>query len=160
MNDINNNSNTAQTEESIEEFEITATKRTEIDKEKFFKLLAKHENLILTIDRVGTVGKSKYKNNNGFYPFGCFIDYSFTVENNDYEIGIYYNLGVPVAENKFKLTSGFYIFKLLGIVVDLTEAEEITVNENFISNKLTGIKFKATLGTSKNGFYVKPVELL
>ena len=153
-NNKSNNTNVS------EEFEITATKRTEIDKEKFFKLLAKHENLILTIDRVGTVGKSKYKNNNGIYPYGCFIDYAFSVENTDYEIGIWYNLGVPTVENKFKLTSGFYIFKLLEIVVDLSEAEEITVNENFISNNLTGIKFKATLGTSKNGFYVKPVELL
>lgn len=148
------------TEETVEEFEIVATKRTEIDKEKLFKLLAKHEDLTLTIDRVGKIGKSKYSNNNGVYPYGCFIDYIFTVENTDYEIGIYYNLGVPTAENKFKLTSGFYIFKLLEIVVDLTTAEEITVNETFISNKLTGIKFKATLGTSKNGFYIKPVELL
>ena len=153
-NNKSNNTNVS------EEFEITATKRTEIDKEKFFKLLAKHEEIILTIDRIGKVGKSKYKNNNGIYPYGCFIDYAFSVENTDYEIGIWYNLGVPTVENKFKLTSGFYIFKLLEIVVDLSEAEEITVNENFISNNLTGIKFKATLGTSKNGFYVKPVELL
>lgn len=147
-------------ETTVEEFEIVATKRTEIDKEKFFKLLAKHEEITLTIDRVGKVGKSKYKNNNGVYPFGCFIDYTFTVENTDYEIGIYYNLGVPTVENKFKLSSGFYIFKLLEIVVDLSEADEIAVNETFISNKLTGIKFKATLGTSKNGFYIKPIKLI
>lgn len=147
-------------EETVEEFEIVATKRTEIDKEKFFKLLAKHEEIILTIDRIGKVGQSKFKNNKGFYPYGCFIDYNFSVENTDYEIGIYYNLGVPTAEDKFILTSGFYIFKLLEIVVDLSEADEIAVNETFISNKLTGIKFKATLGSSKNGFYIKPVELL
>ena len=147
-------------ETTVEEFEIVATKRTEIDKEKFFKLLAKHEEITLTIDRVGKVGRSKYKNNNGVYPFGCFVDYTFSAENTDYEIGIWYNLGVPTPENKFTLTSGFYIFKLLEIVVDLSKAEEITVNELFISNKLTGIKIKATLGTSKNGFYVKPVELL
>lgn len=148
------------TEATVEEFEIVTTKRTEIDKEKFFKLLAKHEELILTIDRIGKVGKSKYKNNNGIYPYGCFIDYTFTAENVDYEIGIYYNLGVATPENKFILTSGFYIFKLLEIVVDLSKAEEIAVNEEFISNKLTGIEFKATLGTSKNGFYIKPMELL
>lgn len=148
------------TEATVEEFEIVTTKRTEIDKEKFFKLLAKHEELILTIDRIGKVGKSKYKNNNGIYPYGCFIDYTFTAENVDYEIGIYYNLGVATPENKFILTSGFYIFKLLEIVVDLSKAEEIAVNEEFISNKLTGIEFKATLGTSKNGFYIKPIELL
>ena len=148
------------TEATVEEFEIVTTKRTEIDKEKFFKLLAKHEELILTIDRIGKVGKSKYKNNNGIYPYGCFIDYTFTAENVDYEIGIYYNLGVATPENKFILTSGFYIFKLLEIVVDLSQAEEIAVNEEFISNKLTGIEFKATLGTSKNGFYIKPIELL
>ena len=147
-------------EEPVEEFEIVATKRTEIDKEKFFKLLAKHEELTLTIDRIGKVGKSKYSNNKGIYPYGCFIDYTFTAEKTDYEIGIYYNLGVPTAEEKFTLSSGFYIFKLLEIVVDLSKAEEITVNETFISNKLTGIKFKATLGTSKNGFYIKPIELL
>lgn len=147
-------------EETVEEFEIVATKRTEIDKEKFFKLLAKHEEIILTIDRIGKVGQSKFKNNKGFYPYGCFIDYNFSVENTDYEIGIYYNLGVPTAEDKFILTSGFYIFKLLEIVVDLSEADEIAVNETFISNKLTGIKFKATLGSSKNGFYIKPIELL
>ena len=147
-------------ETTVEEFEIVATKRTEIDKEKFFKLLAKHEEITLTIDKVGKVRKSNYKNNNGVYPFGCFVDYTFSAENTDYEIGIWYNLGVPTPENKFTLTSGFYIFKLLEIVVDLSKAEEITVNELFISNKLTGIKIKATLGTSKNGFYVKPVELL
>lgn len=148
------------TEATVEEFEIVATKRTEINKEDFFKLLAKHEELILTIDRIGKVGKSKYKNNKGIYPYGCFIDYTFTAENVDYEIGIYYNLGVATPENKFILTSGFYIFKLLEIVVDLSQAEEIAVNEEFISNKLTGIEFKATLGTSKNGFYIKPIELL
>lgn len=164
MNDRNNNNikeNEIETNETpVEEFEIVATKRTEINKEKFFKLLAKHEEITLTIDRIGKVGKSKYKNNDGIYPYGCFIDYNFTAEKTDYEIGIYYNLGVPTVENKFTLTSGFYIFKLLEIVVDLSKAEEITVNETFISNKLTGIKFKATLGTSKNGFYIKPVELL
>lgn len=156
MNDKNVNN----TEENVEEFEIVATKRTEIDKEQFFKLLAKHEEIALTINRIGKVGKSKFKNNDGVYPYGCFIDYNFTVEKTDYEIGIYYNLGVPIVENKFTLTSGFYIFKLLEIVVDLSKAEEITVNETFISNKLTGIKFNATLGTSKNGFYIKPIELL
>ena len=147
-------------EGTVEEFEIVTTKRTEINKEEFFKLLAKHEELNLTIDRIGKVRKSKFKDKNNVYPYGCFIDYVFTADKTDYEIGIYYNLGVPTAEDKFKLTSGFYIFKLLGIVVDLSKAEEITVNEVFISNKLTGIKFKATLGTSKNGFYIKPVELL
>ena len=45
------------TEEPVEEFEIVTTKRTEIDKEKFFKLLAKHKELTLTIDRIGKVGK-------------------------------------------------------------------------------------------------------
>lgn len=143
-----------------EEFEIVATKRTEINKEEFFKLLAKHESINLTIDRIGKVGKSKYSNKDGTYSYGCFIDYTFTVEKTDYEIGIYYNLGVPTAEGKFKLTSGMYIFKILEIVVDLSLAEEITVNEIFISNKLTDVTFKATLGTSKHGFYIKPVELL
>ena len=155
-----NNNNLQSKEESVEEFEIVATKRTKIDKDKFFKLLAKHDNLNLTIDRVGKVGKSKFRNNDGNYPYGCFIDYYFSVENTDYEIGIYYNLGVPTMEDKFTLASGYYIFKLLEIVVDLSEAEEISVNESFISNKLTGIKFKATLGSSKNGFYIEPVELL
>ena len=156
-----NNNNLQSKEEPVEEeFEIVATKRTKIDKDKFFKLLAKHDTLNLTIDRVGKVGKSKFKNNDGVYPYGCFIDYYFSVENTDYEIGIYYNLGVPTSEEKFKLASGYYIFKLLEIVVDLSEAEEISVNESFISNKLTGIKFKATLGSSKNGFYIKPVELI
>ena len=145
--------------EPKEEFEIVTTKRTKINKDKFFKLLAKHDNLNLTIDRVGKVGKSKFKNNDGTYSYGCYIDYYFSVENTDYEIGIWYNLGVPT-NDKFTITSDYYIFKLLEIVVDLSEAEKITINETFISNKLTGIKFKATLGSSKNGFYIKPVELI
>ena len=148
-------------EEPVEEFEIVATKRTEIDKEKFFKLLAKHEELTLTIDRIGKIRKSNYKNNKGVYPDGCFIDYVFTVDDVDYKLGIWYNVGVPTIDKKYNLTSGFYIFKLLEIVVDLSKVEEITVNETFISNKLTGIRFKATLGTSdKGGFLIKPIELL
>ena len=148
MNTENTNNIKESNETNVEEFEIVTTKRTEIEKEKFFKLMAKHEELTLTIDRIGKVGKSKYRNNEDLYPYGCFIDYIFSVDKVDYEIGIYYNLGVPTAEDKFTLSSGFYIFKLLEIVVDLSKAEEITVNETFISNKLTGIKFKATLGTS------------
>ena len=164
MNDRNNNNineNEIETNETpVEEFEIVATKRTEINKEKFFKLLAKHEEIILTIDRIGKIRKSNYKNNDGVYPDGCYVDYVFTVDNIDYKAGIWYNVGVPTIEKKYNLTSKYYIFILLGVVVDLSKVEKITVNETFISNKLTGINFKATLGTSKNGFYIKPVELL
>ena len=152
-------------EVKTEDFEIVATKRTEINKEQLFKLLAKHEELILTIDRVGKVIKSKYPDKKGVYPYGCFIDYVVDVEEpeenvTEYEIGIYYNLGVPTMEQKFNLTSGFYIFKILETVVDLSNAEEIAVTEDFISNTLKGVSFIATLGTSKHGFYIKPVELL
>ena len=145
---------------SIEGLEVIATKRTEIDKEDFFKMLAKHEELTLSINRIGKVGKSKYPNKNGIYPYGCFIDYTFTADKTDYEIGIYYNIGEPLAEGKYKATSGMYTFKLLEVFIDLSEYEEVAVTEELIRNTLTGKVFKATLGTSKNGFYVKPVEVL
>lgn len=148
-------------DKEVEGLEITATKSIELDKKEFFKMLVKAEKgLVLTIDRVGNSFKSKYANDNGIKPSGIFIDYSFTQDSKDYEVGIYYNLGIP-SENKFKLSSNMNLFKILAITVDLSEADEIKVTEDFIQKTLTGIKFLAEDGTSYNGgFLIEPVELL
>lgn len=147
---------------NVDGLEITVTKATEIKKTEFFKLLAKADNgLDLTIDRVGKAFKSKYANDNGVKPSGIFIDYSFTADSTNYELGIYYNLGIPTNENKFKLSSNMNIFRILAIAVDLSEADEIKVTEEFIQKTLTGIKFNAEVGTSYNGgFLIEPTELL
>ena len=149
-------------ENKVEGLEIVTTKAIELEKKEFFKLLAKADKgLILTIDRVGNSFKSKYANDNGIYPSGIFIDYSFTVGTKEFEIGIYYNLGVPTAEDKFILNSNMNIFKIIGVATDLSKAEEIKVTEKFIQDLLTGIKFKAEIGTSYNGgFLIEPTELL
>ena len=149
-------------ENNIEGLEIVTTKAVELEKKDFFKLLAKsEEGLTLTIDRVGNTFKSKYANDNGKYPSGIFIDYTFTAEKTDYEIGIYYNLGVPISEKKFKLTSGMNIFKIIGVATDISKAEEIKVTEEFIQDTLTGVKFLAEIGTSYNGgFLIEPISLI
>ena len=106
------------TEKTVEGFEITE-KAVELKKKDFFKMLAKaEEGLILTIERVGKIFISKYDSNK----VGCFIDYSFSDEKNNYEIGIYYSLGKPVIADydsegqpiyKVKITEGMNIFKIL-----------------------------------------------
>ena len=161
MSDILNKEevNVTKEENVIEGFEIVTEKATELDKKQFFKMLAKaEEGLILTIDRVGSFFNSKYDKNKT----GCFIDYSFTKDSDNYEIGIYYNLGKATEEdNKVLLNSNMNIFLILAIVVDLTEADEIKVTEEFIQKTLTGVTFKAEVGTSYNGtFLIEPVELL
>lgn len=45
------------------------------------------------------------------------------------------------------------IFLILAVAVNLTEADEIRVTEEFIQKTLTGIKFKAEVGTSYNGTF-------
>ena len=149
-------------EEKIEGLEIVTTKAVELEKKDFFKMMAAaEEGLTLTIDRVGKVFKSKYPNDKGIKPSGIFIDYTFKNKAKDYEIGIYYNLGVPTKEGKFKLTSGMNVFKIIGVAADLTEAEEIKVTEEFIQDTLTGVTFKAEIGTSYNGaFLIEPIELI
>lgn len=151
---------------NLEGFEIIAEKKQELEKKDFFQmLLGAEEGLELTIDKVSDVFKSKY--NKGC---GCFIDYSFTIFEEAYEIGIYYNLGVPktadIDDNgnpiyKFRLTENMNIFRILGIAVDLDSATEIAVTEEFLKINLTGIKFKAVAETSYNGsFLIEPVELI
>jgi len=146
------------TEKTVEGLEIITEKATELDKKKFFKMLAgAEEGLILTIDRVGKFFNSKYDSTKT----GCFIDYSFTKDSNKYEIGIYYNLGKATEEGKVILNSNMNVFLILAIAVDLSEADEIAVTEEFIQKTLTGIKFKAEVGTSYNGgFLIEPTELL
>ena len=160
MNDKNTNNNIIENE--VEGLEIVTTKAVELDKKEFFKLLAKSEDgLALNIDRVGNAFKSKYTNDKGIKPSGIFIDYTFTYKEKDYEIGIYYNLGVPTPEGKFKLNSNMNIFKIINVATDLSTAEEIKVTEEFIQNTLTGATFKAEIGTSYNGtFLIEPIELL
>lgn len=155
------------TEATVEGLEIVTEKATELDKKQFFKMLAAaEEGLILTIDRIGNIFNSKYDSDK----VGCFIDYSFSKESKKYEIGIYYNLAKPTIvdydsegqpDYKVKLNSNMNIFKILAIAVDLSEADEIKVTEDFIQKTLTGIKFKAEIGTSYNGtFLIEPIELL
>lgn len=146
------------TEATVEGFEIVTEKATELDKKQFFKMLAAaEEGLILTIERVGNIFNSKYDSNK----VGCFIDYTFTNKAKKYEIGIYYNLGQQEEEGKVKLNSNMNIFLILAVAIDLSEADEIKVTEEFIQKTLTGIKFKAEVGTSYNGgFLIEPVELL
>lgn len=146
------------TEATVEGFEIVTEKATELDKKQFFKMLAAaEEGLILTIERVGNIFNSKYDSKK----VGCFIDYTFTNKAKKYEIGIYYNLGQQEEEGKVKLNSNMNIFLILAVAIDLSEADEIKVTEEFIQKTLTGIKFKAEVGTSYNGgFLIEPVELL
>lgn len=146
------------TEATVEGFEIVTEKATELDKKQFFKMLAAaEEGLILTIERVGNIFNSKYDSNK----VGCFIDYTFTNKAKKYEIGIYYNLGQQEEEGKVKLNSNMNIFLILAVAIDLSEADEIKVTEEFIQKTLTGIKFKAEVGTSYNGgFLIEPTELL
>ena len=148
------------TEETVEGLEITVEKATELSKEEFFNILSEARRLDLTIDRIGKTYVSKWKNDKNQTPSGTFIDYSFTYKNNDYEVGIAYNLGVPIANETFKLTSGMNIFKILAIAVDLSKAEEIKVTKEFIEDTLTGIKFKAKIGAGFNSFIIDPVELI
>lgn len=62
---------------------------------------------------------------------------------------------------KVKLNSNMNIFKILAVAVDLSEADEIKVTEEFIQKTLTGVKFKTEIGTSYNGtFLIEPIELL
>lgn len=153
-----NENNLSNSKEEIEGLEIVTEKATELDKKQFFKMLAgAEEGLTLTIDRVGSFFNSKYDSEKT----GCFIDYSFTKDSNKYEIGIYYNLGKASEEGKVLLNSNMNIFIILAIAVNLTEADEIRVTEEFIQKTLTGVKFKAEIGTSYNGtFLIEPVELL
>ena len=140
---------------------IVTEKEVEIKKDKFFKILAKSDGLKLTIDRLGNTYISKYKNDKGVKPSGFFIDYTFSYDGTDYKVGIAYNVGVPIAEETFLLTSGMNIFKILSIAVDLSKAKEIEVTKQFLENTLTGLKFNAEIGTSYNGtFLIDPVEKL
>ncbi len=158
---------TTKEENIIEGLEIVTEKATELDKKQFFKMLAKaEEGLDLTIDRVGSFFTSKYDKDK----LGCFVDYTFTEDSKKYEIGIYYNLATPTIVDydkegnpiyKVKLTENMNIFKILAVAVDLSEAEEIKVTEKFIQDTLTGVTFKAEIGSSYNGtFLIEPIELL
>ena len=151
------------TEENIEGFEIVTEKATELKKKDFFKMLAGAEKgLTLKIERIGNTYISKFKNDKGIRPSGCFIDYTFTKDSKSYEIGIAYNLGKPIAEETFILTSNMNIFKILEVAnPDLKKADKIKVTKKFIEDTLEGITFKAEVGTSYNGgFLIEPVELV
>ena len=158
-----NKNNEINIEEAVEGLEIVTTKATELDKKDFFKMLMKsEEGLVLTVERVGKVFKSKFTNDNGVKPCGIFLDYAFYTNSTDYIVGIYYNLGVPISEQYFKLTSNMNIFKILAVAnPDLDSAEEIKVTVEYIQKLLTGITFKAEVGTSYNGgFLIEPIEKL
>lgn len=155
------------TEETIEGFEITEN-TVELNKKDFFKMLAKaDEGLTLTIERVGKIFISKYDSEK----VGCFIDYSFTKDSNNYEIGIYYSLGKPVIIDydsesnpiyKVKITKDMNLFKIVaGIYNNLANVKDFKATEELLKDKLTGKTFKAEVGTSYNGgFLIEPTELL
>lgn len=159
--------NVKTTEKTIEGFEITEN-AVELDKKDFFKMLAKaEEGLILTIERVGKIFISKYDSNK----VGCFIDYSFTKDSTNYEIGIYYSLGKPVIADydsegqpiyKVKITKDMNLFKIVaGIYNNLAKAKDFKATEELLKDKLTGVTFKAEVGTAYNGgLLIEPVELL
>lgn len=159
--------NVKTTEKTIEGFEITEN-AVELDKKDFFKMLAKaEEGLILTIERVGKIFISKYDSNK----VGCFIDYSFIKDSTNYEIGIYYSLGKPVIADydsegqpiyKVKITKDMNLFKIVaGIYNNLAKSKDFKATEELLKDKLTGITFKAEVGTSYNGaFLIEPTEVL
>ena len=159
--------NVKTTEKTVAGFEITE-KAVELKKKDFFKMLAKaDEGLILTIERVGKIFISKYDSNK----VGCFIDYSFSDEKNNYEIGIYYSLGKPVIADydsegqpiyKVKITKDMNLFKIVaGIYNNLSKAKDFKATEELLKDKLTGVTFKAEVGTSYNGaFLIEPTEVL
>ena len=144
----------------IDGLEIVTEKAENLKKKQFYKMLAgAEEGLTLTLDRVGNVYKSKYPNDDGTFSSRIFIDYSFTKDSKKYEVGIDYNLKLPNPEGKFTLNPNFNIFLILGVAVDLSKADEIKVTEEFIQRTLTGITFKAEIGTSFNGtFLIEPTE--
>ena len=155
--------NVKTTEETVEGFKILVENATELNKKEFFKILAgTEEGLILTIERVGNTYISKFKNNKGKRPSMCAIDYSFKHNSKNYEIGIHYSLGLPIAEETFKLTSDMNITKILAVTnPDIKRAKKFEATKRFIEDSLTGIKFRAEIGTSFNGgFLIEPVELL
>lgn len=143
------------------DFEILTEKPVELKKEEFFKCLAKNGTLDLTVKRIGKTYTSKWKNEKeDDYPSGFFIDYGFEIKETDFEVGISYNVGIPLEEDVFVLTSGMNIFKILGIAIDLSKAKEVKVSKKFIDETLTGIRFRAALGSGFNGFIINPVKLL
>lgn len=151
------------TKENIEGFEIVKEKATKLKKKEFYKMLAgAEEGLTLTVERIGNTYISKYKNDKGIRPSGFFIDYSFTKNSKNYEVGITYSVGKPIAEETFLLTENMNIIKILGIVnSDFKKAEEVKVTKKFIEDSLTGITFKCEIGTSYNGhFLIEPTKLL
>lgn len=137
--------------------EILEEKPIEVDKDKFFNILAGAgaEGLTLTVARISKTYKSKWSDKGAE---GCFIDYTFTKDSKDYQVGISYNLGVPISEETFILTSGMNIFKILAIAVDLSKADKIKVTKKFIEDTLTGVKFIGKIGSGFNTFIIDPVR--
>ena len=139
--------------------EIITEKAVELKKDDFFKLLAsKPEGLELTIDRLGNTYTSKWANDKGETPSGFFIDYSFTNNNKEYQVGISYNVGVPVAEETFILKSGMNLFKILAVATDISKAKEVKVTKKFLEDTLTGISFIGKVGAGFNSFIIEPVR--
>ena len=150
-----------ETTSSEDGLRIVSTRPIKIKRQEFFKILAKSDGLTLTIERLGNTFISRFKNEDGVKPSGFFIDYTFSYENKDYEVGITYNVGVPIADETFFLTSGMNIFKILEVATDLSKAKEIEVTKEYLVNKLTGLKFRGEIGTSYNGgLLIDPVEVL
>ena len=114
--------------------------------------------LTLTISRLGNTYTSKWKNDKGETPSGFFIDYTFSIDDKDYQVGINYNVGVPISEETFILTSGMNIFKILAVAIDLSTAKQIKVTKSFLIDKLEGLTFQGELGQGFNSFIIKPIK--
>ena len=155
------------TEQTVTGFRKGTKKAKELDKKQFFKMLAAAEDgLTLSVEKVSKIFISKFDSDK----VGCFIDYSFTKDSKKYEIGIYYNLGEPTILDydsegnpiyEANPTEDMNIFKILAVATDLSEVEDVYVTEEAIQNTLTGITFKAEIGTSFNGtFLIEPIQLV
>ena len=154
-----NNEKTTTEETENKLFEVILEESEEITKERFFKMLAsKEDGLTLTIDRLGNTYTSKWKNDKGETPSGFFIDYTFSIDDKDYQVGINYNVGVPISEETFILTSGMNIFKILAVAIDLSTAKQIKVTKSFLIDKLEGLTFQGELGQGFNSFIIKPIK--
>lgn len=142
-------------------FEVVEEKVEKLEKNKFFDILRMElTGKELTVLNIGKTYISKFKNDDGNRPSGFFIDFGFEHENKEYEVGITYNVGVPVADETFIIGSKSNLFLLLSLVYDLKGAEKIKVTKQAIEDELVGLKFLARAGIGFNGYIIDPVKVI
>ena len=142
-------------ESNDEGFKITVEKPIKIDKKEFFKFLIMNKTLNLTILRLGKTTISKFtKDKKGNWESGFFIDYAFKFNNVDYEVGIWYDIGVEIKEETFLLTDEKDILKILAIITDVRKAKKMEVTKEWFEENLAGLRFKGTFGKNFKGLYI------